>query len=306
MNTPSTVASESPLQPGIASAAVVATRPLYWSVRRELWECRSMYLAPFGVAAVFLFGFLISVGRLPHHMRVLDPAKQHEALVTPYELATGLIMGTAFILGFYYTIEALQAERRDRSILFWKSLPVSDLTTVLAKASIPIVILPLLSYVITVATQLIMLLLTSAVLLGSGMSATPLWTQLSLFQNSLGLLYHLVTVHMLWYAPIYAWLLLVSVWARRVAFLWAILPPLVVFTVEKIAFNTSHFASFVVYRFTGPQDFNMRASSSGMVMPLQQLGPGQFFSTPGLWVGLLAAAVFLVAAARLRRYRGPI
>ncbi len=105
----------------------------------------------------------------------------------------------------FYCLDALHGERRDRSILFWKSLPVSDLTTVLSKASIPLVVLPLLAFAITVVTQCIMLLLSSAVLLASGLSVATLWTQLSLFQMSLMLLYHLVTVHALWHAPIY-WL----------------------------------------------------------------------------------------------------
>ena len=157
-------------------------------------------------------------------------------------------MGTTFIVGMFYCLDALHGERRDRSILFWKSLPVSDLTTVLSKASIPLVVLPLLTFAITVATQLIMLLLSSAVLLGSGLSVATLWTQLSLFQMSLMLLYHLVTVHALWYAPIYGWLLLVSAWARRAPFLWAALPLLAIGVVEKIAFNTSHFAAMLGYR----------------------------------------------------------
>ena len=96
-----------------------------------------------------------------------------------------------------------------------------------------------------------MLLLSSAVLLGSGLSVATLWTQLSLFQMSLMLLYHLVTVHALWYAPIYGWLLLVSGWARRAPFLWAVLPPLAIGVVEKIAFNTSHFAAMLGYRISG-------------------------------------------------------
>ena len=71
-----------------------------------------------------------------------------------------LIMATAFYRGIFYSLEALHGERRDRSILFWKSLPVSDLTTVLAKASIPLVVLPLLVFAITAALQFVMLLLS--------------------------------------------------------------------------------------------------------------------------------------------------
>ena len=160
-------------------------------------------------------------------------------------VAALLIMATTLVVGVFYCLDALHGERRDRSILFWKSLPVSDLTTVLSKASIPLVVLPLLTFAITVVTQLIMLLLSSAVLLGSGLSVATLWTHLPLFQMSLMLLYHLLTVHALWYAPIYGWLLLVSAWARRAPFLWAVLPLLAIGRVEKIAFNTSHFAAML-------------------------------------------------------------
>ena len=70
-------------------------------------------------------------------------------------------MLTGIVVSVFYCLDALHGERRDRSILFWKSLPVSDLTTVLAKASIPLVILPLLTFAITVAMQWIMLLISS-------------------------------------------------------------------------------------------------------------------------------------------------
>src|SRR5258708_39869645 len=130
-------------------------------------------------------------------------------------------------------------------------MPVSDLTTVLAKASVPLIVLPLLSFVITVITQSIMLLLSSMVLAASGLSVAPLWNELQLSQVLLMLLYHLVTAHMLWFAPFYAWLLLVSAWARRAPFLWAILPPLAVGIFEKIAFHSSHFFELINNRFSG-------------------------------------------------------
>ncbi|MGZ5147892.1 MAG: hypothetical protein ACXWCP_30525, partial [Burkholderiales bacterium] len=240
MNTASNAMLESaPGTQGIPPSppAIPATRRMYWSVRRELWENRSIYLAPLVVAGVFLFGFLISTIHLPDKMRAALAQKQlhgQNILEQPYNVAALVIMGTVFIVGFFYTLDALQGERRDRSILFWKSLPVSDLTTVFSKASIPIVILPLLSFVITVATQLIMLLLSTAVLAASGRSVSLLWAHLPLFHMSLLLLYHLLAVHGLWYAPIYGWLLLVSAWARRAAVLWAALPLLAIGAVEKI------------------------------------------------------------------------
>jgi ABC-2 type transport system permease protein len=313
MNTRSGVTSSNPVpgsfgSQGIAASALSAARPLYWSVRRELWESRSIYIAPLVVAVVFLLGFLISLIGLPHKMRdllALDPVKQHAAIETPYDSVAALIMATAIIVGVFYCLDALYGERRDRSILFWKSLPVSDLTTVLSKLTIPIVILPLLSFAITITTQLIMLLLSSVVLLGSGLGVGTLWTQLSFFHVSLGLLSHLLIIHGLWYAPLYGWLLLVSAASPRAPFVWAVLPPFVIGFVEKMAFNTSHFAAMLLYRATGPETH--APVPGGTIMDvIVALPPLHFFSEPGLWNGLALAAAFLAAAIWLRRYRGPI
>jgi len=309
MNTPSNAIPGSPLESQvIAPAVITASRRMYWSVRRELWESRSIYLAPLAAAALFLFGFSISTIHLRDKMRAalaLDPMRQHALIEQPYNLAALLIMFTTFIVGVFYCLDALHGERRDRGILFWKSLPVSDLTTVLSKASIPLVVLPLLTLAITVAAQFIMLLLSSVVLLGSGLSVATLWTQVSPFQMSLMLLYHLVTVHALWYAPIYGWLLLVSGWARRAAFLWAGLPLLAIGVVEKVAFNSSHFAAILGDRMGGGAEA-VTAPGTVPMDPMTHLTPGHFLSSPGLWIGLAIAAAFLAAAVRLRRYREPI
>ncbi len=309
MNTQSNAMHESPLDSqGIAPLILSATRPMYWSMRRELWESRSIYIAPLAAASLFLVGFLISTIHLPAKMRglsALDPAAQREAIAMPYDMAAGLIMLTALIVGVFYCLDALHGERRDRSILFWKSLPVSDLTTVLSKASIPLVVLPLLTFAITVAMQLMMLLLSTAVLLGSGLSVAPLWTQLSFLRMSLLLLYHLLTVHALWHAPIYGWLLLVSGWARRVPFLWAALPLLAIGIVEKIAFNTSYFAAMLGHYLNGGAEA-VTAPGTLPMDPMTHLTPGHFLISPGLWIGLAVTTIFLAAAVRLRRYQGPI
>jgi ABC-2 type transport system permease protein len=306
MNTQSDAVSESFDSQRGAPAVMSATRPMYWSVRRELWENRSIYVAPLAAAGVYLLGFLISLIRLPQKMRVLsalDPAHQRAAVTMPYEFAAGLIMVTTLIVAVFYCLEALHGERRDRSILFWKSLPVSDMTTVLSKAIIPIVILQLVAFAVTFATQWIMLLLSSVVLLGSGsgVNVATLWTQVSLFRMSVMLFGHLLIMHGLWYAPVYAWLLLVSAWARRAAFLWAVLPWLVIFAVEKVAFNTSHFAAMLGHHFAGGGQGAVEPGISPIIgMQLSSL------SSPGFWIGLAFAAIFLAAAVRVRRYQGPI
>jgi ABC-2 type transport system permease protein len=310
MNVQSKAMPDSPLgAQAIAAAAMSETRPMYWSVRRELWENRSIYIAPLAVATVFLFGFVISMFHLPDKMRAalaLDPMQQREIIERPYNMAALLLMGTYLFVAVFYCLDALQGERRDRSILFWKSLPVSDLTTVLSKASIPFVILPLLTFAITIATQWIMLLLSTAALLGNRQSVAMLWSQLPMFQMSLMLLYHLLAVHSLWYAPFYGWLLLASAWAKRAPFLWAALPLFAVGIVEKIAFNTSYFGALLVNRFSGGPSGGTFTGRDIAMDPIMQLTPGKFLTSPGLWLGLAITAAFLVAAVRLRRQQGPI
>jgi len=281
---------------------------MYWSVRRELWESRSIYIAPLAASTLTVAGFLISLVRLPDKMHAalaLNPMQQHALIERPYNFAALLIMGTTFIVAIFYCLDALHGERRDRSVLFWKSLPVSDLTTVLSKASIPLLVLPLLTFAITVATQCIMLLVNTAVLLGSGPSLAMLWTHLSLGHTSLMLLFHLLAIHGLWYAPFYGWLLLVSAWARRMPFLWAALPLLAIGVVEKIAFNTSHFGAMLAYRMGGPESAASTAGKMSMDS-LMQVTLGQFLMSPGLWIGLAVTALFLATAVQLRRYREPI
>jgi ABC-2 type transport system permease protein len=309
MNTPLNAMPGSQIQSQItAPASVSEARLFYWSVRRELWENRSIYFASLAAAALIVFGFLISTIHLREKMRgalTLDPMKQSELIGEPYNFAALLIMFTVFLVGGFYCLEALHSERRDRSILFWKSLPVSDLTTVLSKASIPIVVLPLLGFVITLATQLIILFISSLVLLGSGVSIPMLWEKSAVFPMALMLLYHLVTVHTLWYAPFYGWLLLVSAWARRAVILWAVLPPVAICIVEKFAFNTSHFLSMLQNRLEGGAE-SVSAPGTFPMDPMTQLTPGHFLSSPGLWIGLVVAAVFLAGAVRIRRLQGPI
>jgi ABC-2 type transport system permease protein len=231
----------------------------------------------------------------------------HNPIAQHYLVSAGMMMLTTLAVGVFYSLDALYGERRDRSILFWKSLPVSDLTTVLSKAITPVVILPLVTFAITVMMQWIMLLVSSAVLLGNGLSAAPIWTHASMFEKWLVLLYHFLTVHGLWYAPIYGWLLLVSAWARRAPFLWAVLPPLAVAVAEKIAFNTWHFGTMVSARMIGGGGGSEEFMTAYLSMdPLMHFSPGAFLMSPGLWIGLAVAAAFLAAAVRLRRYRDPI
>ena len=296
---------------GAAADAARPTRPFYWSVRRELWESRIVWMALLLVAAGVLSGTLLHLTGLPEKMKsypTLGAAERH-LLVQPFSLAPAPIMLVGFLVGLFYALDALYGERRDRSVLFWKSLPVSDLTTVLAKASIPLVVLPAIALALSWATFAALVLAGTLILSASGMSPAPLWAELGLVEEPLIMLYGL-TAHALWFAPLYAWVLLVSAWARRLPVLWVALPPVALGAVEKLALGSSHFASFLGYRVSGAMKeafvTTPGSGDAGSIDQLTQLDPLRFLGSSGLWTGLLFTAGCLALAARLRRTREPI
>jgi len=283
-------------------------RPFYWSVRRELWENRSIYIAPLIVALVTLFGFAISMIGLPARRRAImlvGEATRRNSIAEPYDMVAIMLLATAFIVGAFYCLDALYGERRDRSILFWKSLPVSDATTVLAKAAIPFVVIPLIVFVLSVIAQQLMFAYSSMILLAHGLSPAVTWKYFPLFQQSLLLVYGLVVIA-LWHAPVYSWLLLISAWAKRATFLWAILPFFALAILEHIAFSTHVVIFAMQYRLFGFTQEAFSDTAKGSIYAASQLTPWRFLTSGGLWIGLAFAVTFLGITVRMRRYREPI
>ncbi len=217
-----------------------------------------------------------------------------------------VVMFTGFVVAFFYCLAALNAERRDRSILFWKSLPVSDAVTVLSKALIPLAVLPVVVFVAVAALQVIMLTLATAQLVATGQSVMALWTEVAITHLWVVVAYSVI-VMALWYAPIWGWLHLVSGWARGMTILWSFGPWLALMVVEKIGLDSGYVGAMVKDRLFGGFGAAFdNVGQQGPMMELSQLDPARFLATPGLWIGLAFAAAFIFAAIRQRRYRGPI
>ena len=263
-------------------------RDFYWSIRRELWEHRGVWIAPLAVAVVFLIGFLIS-------------GRRTESLAQPYDLAALAIMGATTLMAIFFSVDALYGERRDRSILFWKSMPVSDSTSVLSKAAIPIVILPLIGLIVTVALQWLMFVIGMIARMGNEVDMATLWASLPMTRMGLVLAYHLLLIHGLWFAPVFAWLLLVSAWARQAPLVWAVVPLFAIGVAERIIFRTSYFAAMLQNRVSGGQYGEMYGAYSMLHVP-----PAHIFVSAGLWLGLIFAAALLVLTVRLRRNAIPL
>jgi len=119
----------------------------------------------------------------------------------------------------------------------------------------------------------------------------------------------------LWYAPIATYLLVVSAWSRRNAFLWAVLPPVILSVIERVAFGTRYITDFLLYRLGGiwfdlVSSFHINGTGSSPFWK-QSTFPSVFdlisfrdlFMNVDLWLGLIVAAAFVYGAIRMRHYR---
>ncbi len=298
-----------------------AIRPFIWSVRREIWENASVYIAPVAAAILTLAAFAFVVGKARLDVPGMDLSRL-EMSDTPTLMLMAvsgfILLGTTSVVGLFYALGALQHERRERSILFWKSLPVSDAVTVLAKAAVPIVVLPCISIAVMVVTHVLLLAGGAVFLAAHGVDATLALGQPGLVRVEVLLIY-LTFALALWHAPVYGWALLVSGWARNVSLLWAVLPPAGLAIFQMLAFGDDSVGRIMRHRlFQGPvaafrmsrpeieglRGFNMAEPHTDM--PLPHIDPMGFLASPGLWLGLAFAGACLAAAVWLRRYRDPV
>lgn len=282
------------------------TRPFLWSVRRELWEYRSIWIAPLSVAVLALVGFFLTLPGLEAQVDRLsgpDMESAHNYVHGPYGAGAILCLAVAFLVGVFYCLDALYGERRDRSVLFWKSLPVSDTTAVLAKLTIPMVVLPAIVFAVTSAAIVVMASISVLVLDGPDTAMAFRHVQPI---GSIVALAYTVVVMALWHAPIYGWLLLVSGRARRTALLWAVVPLLAIGTFERILFQSWTFFGFLRYLALGwiPRAFD--GSGDPMTDLVASLAPLRLFSTPSLWLGIVFAAACVAGAVQLRRRGEPL
>jgi ABC-2 type transport system permease protein len=281
-------------------------RPFYWSLRRELWENRSLYVAPLIVAGLVLFGFFLGAVRIPHvHVDHFDAHHQAAVTAIPYAAAAFCILAIGVIVGAFYLLGALHNERRDRSILFWKSMPVSDITAVGSKAAIVHVVLPTVLFVVILATQILMLAIDFIVLVPTGGQFAGLWANWPVLRMAVVLAWALASMS-IWYAPLTGWLLMVSAWAKRAPFLWAVLPPLGLMLVEFFSFGTDHVSHLIGRRISGGFDtaFSDVGPHAAMV-DINQIDVVGFFTSLEVWGGLVVGVAFLAAAVWLRRTRDP-
>ena len=320
MNTPAAVSTR-PQSPGWATtwANHPQVRTFRTLVRREFWEHRSLWLAPLIVTAL-----LLACALLTHGVAQIDAGDTSEWLdaqvkTNVFALANwGLTIPhylVMILLQTFYLLDCLYAERKDRSILFWKSLPVSDGVTVLSKFFVGGILLPLGTFVLALVTDVLFTIIWDLRAVIGQAPDLEVWDTAAFLKTHAVMFLGLV-VSILWYAPFWGALLLASAVVRRNVLMWVTVVPLLVAIVERIAFRTHWLMSFLHYRMVGIWgDLHVETA---ILHSLRGVGGGEIVSIPevfdrvhvapafldiDLWLGLLFTAGCVFAAARVRRYR---
>ncbi|NIA56569.1 hypothetical protein HAV22_23375 [Massilia sp. TW-1] len=325
------------------------TDTMKWLLRREFWEHKgSMFWAPLivGAALVVLMSCTFTYGILQHgipahvtingqtlHHARLDQILPEETKLMVAKIATGMYLGagaplfailTAVV--FSYCLGALYNERRDRSILFWKSLPVSDPVTVVSKAVTAMVVAPAITLVLAIIASLAQLVIVGLVLSTQGLNLFPsLLASSGLYLSPLRLI-ALLPVYVVWALPTVGWLMLVSSWAKSKPFMWAVGVPVVALIVIKwinVALESfsgqtlllAHYAGDVVARilagivpgiwFTFQPHLLGGMPMTGNGVDMSGVVSQSYLSLAGIdaWIGVALGVAMLVAAVRMRRWR---
>jgi ABC-2 type transport system permease protein len=322
-------------------------KTMKWLIKRELWEHQGMLLrAPLIIAA--LMTLFVGIMLLSGHDMVLSingqqatlgeaingaylseaiaPERKADMLrmiASSYMAASAPLFLMLGFLVFFYCLGALHDERRDRSLLFWKSLPVSDASTVLSKAIVALIVAPLIAIAIGTLMSLLMLLMLCSALAFKGLNLFPaLLATPALYLTPLRIA-ALLPVYALWALPTVGWLLMVSIWARSKVFLWAVGAPLLTGAFAlwasrayELGWNSAWFMEAVVARVllgTAPGswllfDQMQRAqlldeASARIDMPTIFAHSWAMMGSSALWIGVAAGSAMIFVAIRLRRWQ---
>jgi ABC-2 type transport system permease protein len=293
-------------------------------IRREYWENRSLWIAPLVIAGIILisaafggihtgdngrFSFGTSDGPSESELIALAGSLDKRQMVYGMTIATFTVFQLV-VLGFvvfFYLLDALLSERKDRSILFWKSLPVSDSQVVGSKALVALIVAPVYVLLVSAATQLVFAAVWWLRMRGSPLAEVLVPFDASVWAQVQAGTWILAFVSILWYLPIAGYLLLVSVWARKNAFLWAVLPVVAILLAEGLLMRSHHFADFLGERFAGVYKImafeHGNIPDDGSALALFAQHAAAVLMSWKTWAGVAAAAAFFFAVVRIRRYR---
>jgi ABC-2 type transport system permease protein len=294
-------------------------------IKREIWEHRSIYVTPAVIASIVSLSVLAMLVFASGFAKELDIAifgasnlageGERKAALTAFFVGTSWLffVGLA-ILTVFYCLDSLYGERKDKSILFWRSMPVTDAETVLSKLITAVIVIPVAAVLGIIVTHLINLTITSAwVSMKGGDAGLLIWGSVPLLDNWLAAFIVLLASG-IWMSPFIAWFLFVSAWTKRAPLLMAFMPLILIPLLEWIILRTRFFATAVfdrgdaipLFRALDLETFFEEEhwrEGIDKISLLGHLDVVQFLTSPSMWGGVIVCGLFVTAAIYVRRYR---
>jgi len=294
-------------------------------IKREIWEHRSIYVTPMAIATIVSLSVLAMLVFASGFAKELDVAifgasnltgeAERRAVLTGFFLGTSWLFLIALaVLTVFYCLDSLYGERKDKSILFWRSLPVTDAETVLSKLITAAVVIPAVAVIGIIVTHLVNLVITSIwVSMKGGDAGLLIWGSVPIFDNWAAA-FIVVLASGIWMSPFIAWFLFVSAWTKRAPLLMAFMPLIVLPLLEWIFLRTRFFATAVLDRGDSMPlfrelDFDSFFEEEGWhtgienISLVDHLDVVQFLTSPAMWAGLVVCGLLVTAAIYVRRYR---
>ena len=317
-----------------------ATARFKWLLRREYWENRGGFFWGPVIAGAIIVGLnliLAVIGSIAARRSmgssgfVFDNADTHEVGQALGAMGDGMLVGgvivacivLAFVV-FFYALGCLYDDRRDRSILFWKSLPVSDSQMVLSKLAWALVLAPVLAVAIGLLIGLALWLISALTITVNGVPAAHAVFTQSHPLRIIGGVLACLPVYMAWALPTIGWLMFCSAAARSKPFLWAVLVPVLACVVISMTtilpgVDIAHDRVWYTLAYRGllsavpgawfPTISGVVDTSGAINTPDDLAGAinlarsWQAFASADLWIGAVVGIAFIAAAIRLRRWR---
>jgi len=284
------------------------------SIKKELWEFSGMLTwIPVALAGIFIFMPLlilllngvdmkVSIEGF-NHLSKLQFSKEAEKVFMVFTLAIFVpFILIGFIVQLYYFVTCLYDERRDQSVMFWRSLPVSDTVTIASKVLTGAVMIPVIFY--SAATALVLfgfvLAVIACLILSIGFDVSlwgALWSSSQII-NTLASIWLILLPAAVWLLPLYAWLILTSIYAKKSPFLWAVLPIVALLLIEAIVgyylqISQPFFGHFIADYFSLSADngasMQMNSENYSLLVPIKIILANIDYRTVLVSAGLLFA-----------------
>ncbi|MFC3094380.1 hypothetical protein DRW07_14170 [Alteromonas sediminis] len=226
----------------------MSTTQVLTNIKKECWEFKGhIFWVPVVMLGFFILSniyalFTIDSYQIDRLMKGLQALSEAEGVAfvgnaSMAAIATIFVpfLITSLFVQLNYLISCMFDEKRDLSIYFWRSLPVSDLQSVAVKLFTGALVIPA-SFMLA-ATALIVLAVflifvgTVVLSLGFDISLWAAWSEAKIVSSLIVVWLALIPLS-LWLFPVYAYLMLASAFAGRAPFLWAVLPVVVIAIVE--------------------------------------------------------------------------